>query len=47
VFEFVDLKGEVVATDTVGVAVAPPGQAQQFAMKPKGPTIAAWRYRKQ
>jgi tetratricopeptide (TPR) repeat protein len=47
VFEFVDLKGEVVATDTVGVAAAPPGQGQQFAMKPKGASIAAWRYRKQ
>ena len=47
VFEFVDLKGEVVATDTVGVAATPPGQSQQFAMKPTGATIAAWRYRKQ
>jgi tetratricopeptide (TPR) repeat protein len=47
VFEFVDLKGGVVATDTVTVATTAPGQGQQFAMKAKGPTIAAWRYRKQ
>ncbi len=47
VFEFVDLQGQVVATDTVGVAATAPGQSQQFAMKPTGATIAAWRYRKQ
>jgi len=47
VFEFVDLQGQVVATDSVDVAAAPPGQGQQFAMKPKGVTIAAWRYKKQ
>ncbi|HEY3219406.1 MAG TPA: tetratricopeptide repeat protein [Gemmatimonadales bacterium] len=47
IFEFVDLKGQVVATDTVQVAATPPGQAQQFALKPAGPTIAAWRYRKE
>ncbi len=47
VFEFVDLQGQVVATDTVQVATSPPGQSQQFAMKPTGATIAAWRYRKQ
>src|SRR5437016_4630019 len=44
VFEFVDLKGAVVATDTVDVATTAPGQSQQFAMKPTGGTIAAWRY---
>ena len=44
VFEFVDLKGAVVATDTVDVATTPPGQSQQFGMKPTGGTIAAWRY---
>jgi tetratricopeptide (TPR) repeat protein len=47
IFEFVDLKGAVVATDTVVVAATPPGQSQQFALKPAGPTIAAWRYKKQ
>jgi tetratricopeptide (TPR) repeat protein len=47
VFEFVDLQGQVVATDTVQVAATPPGQGQQFAMKPTGATIIAWRYRKQ
>src|SRR5437016_3283696 len=40
VFEFVDLKGQVVATDTVNVAATPPGQTQQFAMKPTGASIA-------
>jgi len=44
VFELVDLKGAVVATDTVDVATTAPGQSQQFAMKPTGGTIAAWRY---
>ena len=47
VFEFVDLKGEPVATDTIQVAATPPGQAQQFELKPAGPSIVAWRYRKQ
>ena len=47
VFEFVDLKGTVVATDTVNVAATAPGQSQQFGMKPTGASIAAWRYRKQ
>jgi tetratricopeptide (TPR) repeat protein len=47
VFEFVDLQGQLVATDTVAVPATAPGQSQQFSMKPAGPTIAAWRYRKQ
>ena len=47
IFEFVNLQGAVVATDTVQVAAIQPGQSQQFAMKPAGPTIAAWRYRKE
>ncbi len=47
IFEFVNLQGAVVATDTVQVAAIQPGQSQQFEMKPAGPTIAAWRYRKQ
>jgi tetratricopeptide (TPR) repeat protein len=47
VFEFVNLQGQVVATDTVNVAATPPGQSQQFAMKPTGASIAAWRYKKQ
>ena len=47
VFEFLNLQGQVVATDTVKVAQAPPGQAQQFEVKPAGPSIAAWRYKKQ
>jgi tetratricopeptide (TPR) repeat protein len=47
VFEFVDLQGQIVASDTVHVAAIPPGGSQQFAMKPTGATITAWRYRKQ
>jgi len=47
IFEFVNLQGAVVATDTVQVAAIQPGQSQQFALKPAGPTIAAWRYRKE
>ena len=47
VFEFVDLKGEVVARDSVQIATTPSGGQHQFAMKPAGPSIAAWRYRKQ
>ena len=47
VFEFVNLQGQVVATDTVQVAATPPGQAQQFELKPAGASIVAWRYRKQ
>jgi len=47
IFEFVNLQGAVVATDTVQVAAIQPGQSQQFALKPAGATIAAWRYRKQ
>ena len=47
VFEFVDMQGQVVATDSVQVAAIQPGQSQQFAMKPTGGSIAAWRYRKQ
>ena len=47
VFDFVNLQGQVVATDTVKVPTTPPGQPYQFALKPAGPSIAAWRYKKQ
>ena len=47
VFEFVNLQGQLVATDTVKVASVAAGQPQQFELKPKGATISAWRYRKQ
>ena len=47
VFEFLNLQGQIVASDTVKVAPTPPGQAQQFEVKPAGASIAAWRYRKQ
>lgn len=46
VFEFVNVKGEVVATDTVQVPPIDPGQSQPFELKPAGPGIVAWRYRK-
>jgi tetratricopeptide (TPR) repeat protein len=46
VFEFVDLQGSVVATDTVQVNAIQPGQSQPFEMHPKGTSIAAWRYKK-
>jgi tetratricopeptide (TPR) repeat protein len=47
VFEFVNVKGEVVATDTVQVTPMQPAQSQTFEIHPKGAGIAAWRYRKQ
>ncbi len=47
IFEFVNLQGQVVTTDTVNVAATPPGQGHQFAIKATGPTIVAWRYHKQ
>ncbi|HEV8381173.1 MAG TPA: hypothetical protein VGQ29_06295 [Gemmatimonadales bacterium] len=47
IFEFVDLQGQVVATDTVAVPPIQPGQSQQFELKPAGASIAAWRYRKE
>lgn len=47
VFQFVDLQGNVVATDTVQVNAIQPGQSQQFEMHPKGTSIAAWRYKKE
>ncbi|HEV2670011.1 MAG TPA: tetratricopeptide repeat protein [Gemmatimonadales bacterium] len=46
VFDFVNLKGDVVTTDTVQVAAIKPSESQAFELKPKGP-ITAWRYRKQ
>lgn len=47
VFEFVNISGEVVATDTVRVAPIQPQQSQVFESHPKGAGIIAWRYRKQ
>jgi tetratricopeptide (TPR) repeat protein len=47
VFEFVDLQGKVVETDTLQVNAIQPGQSQQFELHPKGPSIAAWRYKKE
>ena len=47
VFQFVDLQGNAVVTDTVQVNAIQPGQSQQFELHPKGPSIAAWRYKKE
>jgi tetratricopeptide (TPR) repeat protein len=47
VFDFVNTKGEPLASDTVQVAAIQAGQSQAFELKPKGPSIAAWRYRKE
>lgn len=46
-FEFVNVKGEVVATDTVKLAPIQPEQSQVFESHPRGAGIVAWRYRKQ
>jgi len=47
IFEFVNLAGQVVATDTVQVAALQPTQSHAFELKPNGIGIAAWRYRKE
>ncbi|HLZ45551.1 MAG TPA: tetratricopeptide repeat protein [Gemmatimonadales bacterium] len=47
IFDFVNLQGQVVTTDTVKVPAIPPGQKQEFDLKPKGASIVAWRYRKE
>lgn len=46
VFEFVNAKGEVVATETAQIPAVPPGQSQTFELHPKGAGIIAWRYKK-
>jgi tetratricopeptide (TPR) repeat protein len=46
VFEFVNQKGDVVATQTVDVPAIPAGQGQPFEVKPTGAGIIAWRYHK-
>ncbi len=46
-FEFVNVQGEVVATDTVQVSAIQPGQSQAIESSAKGTGIAAWRYRRQ
>ena len=47
IFEFLNLAGQVVASDTVQVAALPPSQSQAFELKPNGIGIVAWRYRKE
>ena len=46
VFEFVNLKGDVVTTQSVDVPAIAPTQSHAFEIKATGPGIAAWRYRK-
>jgi len=45
-FEFVNVKGEVVATQQQDVAVIAPGASVPFELKPQGAGIMAWRYRR-
>jgi tetratricopeptide (TPR) repeat protein len=47
VFEFLNGKGEVVATQSTDVAAIAPQQAQPFELKATGRGILAWRYRRQ
>ena len=46
IFEFLNSKGDVVATESVNVAAITPGENQAFELKPKGAEIVAWRYRR-
>lgn len=46
VFEFVNTKGEVVATQPVDVASIAPSEMQVIEVKATGAGIVAWRYRK-
>ena len=47
VFEFLDNKGTVVATENVQVPAIQPEQSSPIAVQPKGVGIIAWRYKKQ
>ena len=47
VFEFLDNKGTVVATENVQVPAIQPEQSSPIAVQPKGAGIVAWRYKKQ
>ena len=42
--EFLNAKGDVVATETPNVAPIGPGENRAFELKPKGEGIVAWRY---
>jgi len=44
--EFLGVKGDVVATETLNVTPIAPGANQPFELKAKGTGIAAWRYRR-
>jgi tetratricopeptide (TPR) repeat protein len=46
VFEFLNLKGDVVTSQTADVPAIAPGQSQTIEVKATGAGIAAWRYRK-
>ncbi|MFN2571916.1 MAG: tetratricopeptide repeat protein [Gemmatimonadales bacterium] len=45
-FEFLNAKGEVVASQTAEVPTVAPEQSQQFELKATGPGIVAWRYKR-
>jgi hypothetical protein len=47
VFEFLNAKGDVVATQSTDVTALPPQGTQAFEVKVIGAGIQAWRYRKQ
>ena len=47
VFDFLNAKGEVVATQSTDVAALPPQGTQAFELKAIGAGIQAWRYRKE
>jgi len=47
VFEFLDNKGTVVATETVQVPAIQPQQSSPIEVHARGPGIVAWRYKKQ
>ena len=44
-FEFLDARGQVVATVTQDVPSLPPQQSQEIDLKAAGKGIAGWRYR--
>jgi tetratricopeptide (TPR) repeat protein len=46
-FEFIDARGQVIATQSVDVPAIQPQQTHAFEMKALGAGILAWRYRKQ
>jgi len=44
-FEFLDVAGQVIATQTQDIPAMPPRQSQAFDLKVTGRRVAGWRYR--